>query len=205
MGLALALTACGSPDPAPDPIVGPVSAAPADSIPATTATGEAPAPTTAATTASAAEPESTSTSAGRCHTADLKVAVTADPAGGATSHHGDLLVFTNSSAHPCTLYGYPGVSFVAGDQGTQVGSAFTRSGGTRKTIQLAAGARAHATVVLVTTEVFDAADCKPVPVRGYRVYPPDETASIFVSRPQQACSVKGAGAGEVQPVATGPH
>lgn len=206
LGLALALTACGSSDPAPDPVAGPVSASPAGSIPATAATGDAPATTTPGTTpAKTAQPESTSAGSGRCHTADLKVAVAADPAGGATSHHGELLVFTNSSAHKCTLYGYPGVSFVAGDQGAQVGSAFTRNGGTRKMIQLAAGAKAHATIVLVTTEVFDAADCKPVQVRGYRIYPPDETASIFVSRPQKACSVKGSGAGEVQPVAAGTH
>lgn len=205
LGLTLALAACGSPDPAPDPIAGPVSAAPTDSIPATTATGSAPsgpAPSGSSSTATTV-PEATPAGTPRCHTGDLKISVTSDPAGGATSHHGEFLIFANSSTHKCSLYGYPGVSFVAGDQGSQTGSAFTRSGGTKKTITLAAGGKAHATIVLVTTEVFDKTDCKPVQVRGYRVYPPDEKASIFVSRPQTACSATGAGAGEVQPVTPG--
>jgi hypothetical protein len=206
--LAMALTACGSPDPAPDPVAGPVSAAPGDSIPATSATGAPPsdpAPTTTATTESTSAATSGGASAGtpRCHTADLKVSVTSDPAGGATNHHGEFLIFANSSAHKCTLYGYPGVSFVAGDQGAQVGAAFIRGGSGKKTITLAAGAKAHVTIVLVSTGVFEAADCKPVKVRGYRIYPPDETAAIFVSRPQTACSAKDAGTGEVQPVAPG--
>jgi hypothetical protein len=45
--------------------------------------------------------------------------------------------------------------------------------------------------------------CKPVPVRGCRVYPPDETAAVFVSAPQKACSVKNRGVGQVQPIAAG--
>jgi len=192
-GIALlslvALAACsspGSPSAAPTP-----SAAPATSVPATSATGAAP----ATSAASAGTP--------RCHTADLKVTDTPDPAGGAAGHHGEFLIFTNSSGHRCTLYGYPGVSFVAGDQGKQVGDAFSRSGGARKTITLAAGAAAHATIQLVTTGVYDEADCKPAQVRGYRIYPPDETAAVFVSRPQTVCSAKGKGVGQVHPIAAG--
>jgi hypothetical protein len=191
----LAVAACGSPGPKPEPI----SVSPSGNVPATTGTGSAP------STSPAASPGTEATSAGtpRCHTADLKVSVTPDPAGGATSHHGEFLIFTNSSGHKCTLYGYPGVSFVAGDQGVQVGSAFTRSGDASKTVTLAAGAKAHATIVLVATAVFDEADCKPVQARGYRIYPPGETAAIFVSRPQTACSATDAGTGEVQPVTPG--
>jgi hypothetical protein len=42
-----------------------------------------------------------------------------------------------------------------------------------------------------------------VAIRGFRVYPPDETAAVFVSQPQQACSVAGHGVGRVQPIASG--
>lgn len=192
-----ALAACGSNDPSPDPVAGPISAAPASGEPAAvSSTGSSPA---ASATAS---PRTESTSAGtpRCHTADLKLTVTADPGGGAAGRHGEFLTFANASSHPCTLYGFPGVSFVAGDQGTQVGDAFTRGGDAKQKITLTAGAKARATIVLVTPENFDAADCKPVQARGYRVYPPDETASIFVSRPQKACSAKGTGVGEVEPI-----
>jgi len=195
-GIALlslvALAACSSPSsPTAAPTPTTPSAAPPSTVPATTATGAAPA--------------TSATSAGtpRCHTADLKVTDTPDPAGGAAGHHGEFLIFTNSSGHKCTLYGYPGVSFVAGDQGKQVGDAFSRSGGTKKTITLAAGAAAHATILLVTTGVYDEADCKPTQVRGYRIYPPDETAAVFVSRPQTACSAKGAGVGQVHPITAG--
>ena len=195
-GIALlslvALAACSSPSsPTAAPTPTTPSAAPPSTVPATTATGAAPA--------------TSATSAGtpRCHTADLKVTDTPDPAGGAAGHHGEFLIFTNSSGHKCTLYGYPGVSFVAGDQGKQVGDAFSRSGGGAKTITLPAGKAAHATIQLVTTGVYDEADCRPEQVRGYRVYPPDETAAIFVSRPQTACSARGKGVGQVHAIAAG--
>jgi hypothetical protein len=49
-----------------------------------------------------------------------------------------------------------------------------------------------------TREPADA--CDPVAVRGFRVYPPDETTSVFVSQPQTACSAKGKGVGGVAPI-----
>lgn len=141
----------------------------------------------------------------RCHTADLRVSVQPDPDGGAMGHHGEDLLFTNTSGHRCTLYGYPGVSWVAGDDGSQVNDAFQRSGGPKKTVTLTAGSVAHATIILVTAEAYDDADCHPAQVRGYRVYPPDETASVFVSAPQTACAAKGTGVGQVQPISSGTH
>jgi hypothetical protein len=188
----LALSACTSPDPTP--------AASTPTASATAGTGAAP--------SAAPSPTVTPTTAAlngtpRCHTGDLKVADRPDPAGGTTGHHGEFLVFTNSSGHPCTLNGYPGVSFVPGDAGAQVGDAFSRGGGAKKTLTLADGGRAHAPILLVSPEAYDAAGCKPVEVRGYRIYPPDETAAIFVSRPQKACSAKGMGVGQVQPITGG--
>jgi Protein of unknown function (DUF4232) len=193
----LALTACSSPSStaaAPTPAT--------TTAPATIGTGDAP-PTSATPPGGTPATSAAVSGTPRCHTADLKVKDTPDPAGGATMHHGELLVFTNSSGHKCTLYGYPGVSFVAGAAGTQTGDAFSRSGGTKKTVTLAAGGTAHATIVLVSPGAYDTADCKPVDVRGYRIYPPDETAAIFVSLPQKACSAPGKGAGQVQPITAG--
>jgi hypothetical protein len=37
---------------------------------------------------------------------------------------------------------------------------------------------------------YDPADCAPVPVRGLRVYPPGDTASLFVPLEGTACSAK---------------
>ncbi|GGL10916.1 DUF4232 domain-containing protein [Mangrovihabitans endophyticus] len=140
---------------------------------------------------------------GRCHTSDLSIADAPDPNGGAAGSYGELLVFTNKSADACTLYGYPGVSWVAGDDGTRVNDPFQRSGGDRATLRLEPGEHAHATLVLVRAGNFGADDCKPAKVRGYRVYPPDETASIFVEKPQTVCSAKGKGLGQVRPLVAG--
>lgn len=112
-----------------------------------------------------------------------------------------MLRFKNTSNHPCTLYGYPGVSFVAGSQGTQVNTGFTREpAGTRPTVRLLPGRSGHTTIRIPQWQNYPADACDPVAVRGFRVYPPDETTSVFVSQPQTACSAKGKGVGGVAPI-----
>lgn len=138
----------------------------------------------------------------RCHTADLTVKAGASD--GATGTFHTNLVFTDKSGHSCTLYGYPGVSWVAGDNGAQVNDPFQRAGGTRRTITLAPGGQAHTVLITHNALNYPEDQCKPVDVRGYRVYPPDETAAIFVSAPGKACSVKGTNLGQVEAIAAGP-
>ena len=175
---------------------GPATTSPATTSPTTTG------PTSSAATSPAATTEQVNTATPRCHTADLKV--TSAYGDGATGHYSVNLRFTNRSAHTCTLYGYPGVSWVAGDKGTQVNDPFKRETATKKTITIKPGATAHSMLLEEQVAFFDAKTCKPVEVRGYRVYPPDETAAVFVSAPEKACSGKGTGVGEVYPVVTGP-
>jgi hypothetical protein len=137
----------------------------------------------------------------RCHTGNLKISVAADSGGAAAGSTYESLVFKNASGHACTLTGYPGVSYVAGDQGTQVNAPFARDAGeSRPTVRLLPGASAHATIQIPDYLNYPADLCKPVSIRGFRVYPPDETASVFVSQPQKACSVKGNGVGSVRPI-----
>ncbi|MEV4350649.1 DUF4232 domain-containing protein [Actinoplanes sp. NPDC049596] len=188
-GLVIALGGCGS--------GGDSSAAPA-----ATPSSAAPDTTTAPTTAPTAAPATSSAAPAvkACLSRNLEVTDEADEGGGAAGHHGELLVFANKGDGACTLYGYPGVSFVAGDQGKQVGSAFTRTPGTKKTVTLEPGDKARATILIADYLNVDAAACKPVQVRGYRVYPPNETASVFVAKPQTACSAPNEAAGQVQPV-----
>jgi hypothetical protein len=126
---------------------------------------------------------------------------TGDAAAG--TYHTDL-VFTDKSKHSCTLYGYPGVSWVTGDNGTQVNDPFQRNAGTKKTITLAPGGQAHAVLITHSAPNYPTEKCNPVSVRGYRIYPPDETASIFVSSPQTECSIKGVNLGQVLPISSGP-
>jgi hypothetical protein len=178
--------------------------------PATSDTGSAPSTPTSSPTTTTTTTTKTSGASGqgagtaRCHSADLKIVWKVDPGGGAAGSQGSYLIFTNTSGRTCTLYGFPGVSFVAGDQGTQVGSAFQRNEGTKKkTVSVAPGKTAYSQLVLVNASVFDKADCKAVQARGFRVYPPEETAAVFVSQSQTACSLPGKGVGVVWPIVAG--
>jgi hypothetical protein len=92
---------------------------------------------------------------------------------------------------------------VAGAQGTQVNLPFTRTDAPQSTVRLAAGAKAHAIIIQAQYLNFPAATCKPVSIRGYRVYPPDEKAAVFVSAPQKVCSAENQGVGQVFPIAKG--
>jgi hypothetical protein len=98
------------------------------------------------------------------------------------NHTGLQLRNVGSSA--CLLYGYPGVSWVAGADGHQVGTAAVRepdvSGSAEKTVTLAPGAIASAPLDIVDAAAIPRSECKPVPVRGLRVYPPGEQAALFL-------------------------
>jgi len=98
------------------------------------------------------------------------------------NHTGLQLLNAGSSA--CTLYGYPGVAWVAGADGHQVGAAAVRqadsAGSAEKTVTLAPGAVASAPLDIVDAAVYSPSECKPVPVRGLRVYPPGQTAALFI-------------------------
>jgi hypothetical protein len=177
----------------------------AGAAPATSAAGDpsdgaggAPATSTGAGGGAApTKPASTS----RCRTGDLKLSVgEGDGAAGTTYAP---LIFKNVSDHTCTLSGFPGVSWVTGNDGHQVNVPFARADAAQSTATLAAGAVGHATLATHDVSFYDAAQCKPVSVRGLRVYPPDESKSIFVPLAAKACSVNGINKGTVSPIAKG--
>ncbi|MDR7326044.1 MULTISPECIES: DUF4232 domain-containing protein [Catenuloplanes] len=160
-------------------------------------TAEASGSASAVPEVSAATAAANPSEPGRCHTADLTVTINETRGGGAAGHHGETLTFTNVSAQACTIQGYPGVSFVTGDEGTQVGADFAREGDPKK-VTLKPGDSARSDLLLADP---GAARCKATETRGFRVFPPDETAAIFVSSPQQACTEKDKGVGKVRPLA----
>jgi hypothetical protein len=82
------------------------------------------------------------------------------------------------------------VSYVAGDDGHQVGPAAFRDGATGKAISLTPGKTVFAPVGFVQVRNYDPAVCKPTSVRGLRVYPPHEYNSMFVSAPGTGCAGK---------------
>jgi hypothetical protein len=63
---------------------------------------------------------------------------------------------------------------------------------------------ADAVLATHAVQIYPIAECKPVAVRGLRVYPPDETAAVFIAGNTTACSVNGVGRGRVRPLAAGP-
>jgi Protein of unknown function (DUF4232) len=108
-------------------------------------------------------------------------------AGMSQNHTGLQLRNTGSSA--CTLYGYPGVSWVRGAQGLQTGAAAVRQpdpGGSEGVVTLAPGALASAPLDIVDAAVIPPSECKPVPVRGLRIYPPGQKAALFLPLPTAA-------------------
>jgi hypothetical protein len=55
-------------------------------------------------------------------------------------------------------------------------------------VVLRPGGKAQALVQFVQVANFDAAVCQPTPVRGLRVYPPGDTASLFVAADGTGCA-----------------
>jgi Protein of unknown function (DUF4232) len=152
-----------------------------------------PSPGTGPTGANPTSPVRTSaagpTAAGgtpNCGTGELRGAL--GPAEGAAGSTIAPLVLTNIGTRTCELRGFPGVSYVAGDDGHQVGPAAAMSGPRGGEVVLKPGAAAAAQLQMVNVANFDAAVCRPTPVRGLRVYPPGDTASLYVERAGTGCA-----------------
>lgn len=150
----------------------------------TTTTPATTAPPAATTTA----PISTAPSGPQaCATAELTLSL-GQPNGAAGSTY-VTLTLTNVGASTCTVDGYPGVSYVSGSNGTQVGASAQRDPASpSSTVTLPHGQSAHSQVRIVNPYDFNAAACKITPVQGFRIYPPGQTTAGFVRDPGNACS-----------------
>jgi hypothetical protein len=101
------------------------------------------------------------------------------------------------------MYGHPGVSFVTGASGSEINDPAQWASGPVATVAVAPGQAAHADLLLTQVANFPASACHPISAAGIRVYPPDETAAVFVASPQQVCSVRGTGVAQVYPIQAG--
>jgi hypothetical protein len=128
-------------------------------------------------------------SASGCRTSHLVVWVepTGDAAAGSTYV---TLKFTNQSGHACTLTGYPGVSALD-LRGRALGSPASRDPSTKRTVRLANGATASATLRIAFAGNFSPSTCGRRAAAALRVYPPDQTAAKTVPIPFEACSRAG--------------
>lgn len=114
-----------------------------------------------------------------CTTPQLDISLTNEQ-GAAGSRLADIL-FTNAAGEPCSLTGFPGVSAVTNDDGTQLGRAAEREAGLdTATVTLNPGESARAGLKMTVVGIIDPATCQPQSADGLRVYPPGETASAFI-------------------------
>jgi hypothetical protein len=124
-----------------------------------------------------------------CKSANLTATTDASGGGAAGSVYLQLIL-TNSGAEPCLLKGYPGVSLTAGATGDPIGAAATRDDTTPVSDVVLAPGRSG-TATLRYTQASNYPDCIRTPAAGFRIYPPEDTASLFVADPRDACSNTG--------------
>jgi Protein of unknown function (DUF4232) len=166
----------------------------------TTSSGSGPAasgaPATSSATGTPAQASSPSASAptapsapAACATSGLQVSVPVSKGNAAAGSSYYPIDFANTSGASCTLYGYPGVSFVSGIGGSQIGIPATRNPTTPKQlITLAPSQTAHAELQVVDAENYPPADCGLVTAHWLKIYPPNQTAPLYVSFTAKACT-----------------
>ena len=116
-----------------------------------------------------------------CATSVLKAVM--GPASGAAGSAYVPIRFTNHSSTGCTLFGYPGVSFVTGPAGSQVGNAASRTplpAGPAHLVTLAPGAVANAVLQIADTGNYPRSTCQPASGPYLRIYPPGQTAALYL-------------------------
>jgi hypothetical protein len=159
----------------------------------TAATSTSPAPSASSSAPPVAVPSSSSASPAvvggvpACPNGSLKVTqgIGQGYAGGVY----EVIDFTNTSGSTCTLYGYPGVSLVSGPPYVQLGLAAKRSTNTAVTlVTLAPGDVANALLQIVDALNFPTATCSPAAATDLQVYPPGQTAAVYLPNQSEACS-----------------
>ncbi|HXB47628.1 MAG TPA: DUF4232 domain-containing protein [Streptosporangiaceae bacterium] len=162
------------------------SAAPAQSATSSpSSTASAPGATTsAAGTAATSTPASQSGTAS-CLASDLQAQLGASQGTAGTIYQ--VIELTNTSASDCTLFGYPGVSFVTSEGGSQVGAPATRNPAVKATqLTLAPGDKAN--VLLAIHDAGAYPDCRLTSADWLRIYPPGDYGSLYVQYKAQTCA-----------------
>jgi hypothetical protein len=158
--------------------------------------GGAPATKTVTTTvtpsaspSSSADPSPSSTAAPACATSILHLRL--GQSNGAAGSTIVPLEFINESSQACTLYGFPGVSFVTKVGGGQIGNPASRDPASAASqVTLAASGRAHALLQVAVAQNYPAAKCHPVTAHWLQVYPPGQTAPLYLNFTSSTCTAK---------------
>ncbi|MDT8910306.1 DUF4232 domain-containing protein [Amycolatopsis sp. PS_44_ISF1] len=184
---ALLLSACGG-GGTTTASGGSSSPAPTSSTPPATTASSSPSTPASSPSASGGAPGNPAPvqDNGLCKADDVTLSLGQGDAGAGSSYR--PLDIKNTSSKPCTIQGFPGVSYVGGNDGQQIGPAAVRAGDKGEAIRLNPGQTAAADLQFVNVRNFDPDTCKPTAVKGLRVYLPQETASKFLPDPGTGCS-----------------
>lgn len=144
---------------------------------------------TVSASASAAENTAASRLA-NCTTSQLR-AWMGVPGGAAAGTSYTEMELSNVGTTTCRLYGFPGVSALNAN-GAQVGNpAGWDLSGTLATVVLTPGATSHFQLGFADVYNYPAGICRPVATTTLRIYPPNQTASLRLPFPGEACSKSG--------------
>lgn len=116
------------------------------------------------------------------------------------------LDFTNTSATPCRLAGFPVVTLATSRDGKQVGIAATADMSlAARALSLGAGQTAHIWLKILDVMNLPASQCQPVGAAGLRVALPGQSAATFISHALTTCAkvVPGADILTVEPFRLG--
>jgi hypothetical protein len=169
-GVGLFLTACSS-------------SSLSSTTTSTARTGTAPtspAPTSTSTTAGSSTTSTSSVAKTYgCSTTDLNISL-GGPNGTAGAIH-YVITFRNTGSSPCSLFGYPGVSFLAAD-GSQIGSSAQRTSGVGvASVALAPGALAYSGLSVTDPGIPPCSSAGTA--TQVRVFPPGETHAALAVPP----------------------
>jgi hypothetical protein len=140
--------------------------------------------TSAASTGAASTPAAPTGTAG-CLASGLQAQLGGSQGTAGTIYQ--VIVLTNTSASNCTLYGYPGVSFVTSEGGNQVGAPATRNPAVKATqLTLSPGSKANLQLAIHDAGAYP--DCRLTSVDWLRIYPPGDYGSLYVQYKAQTCA-----------------
>lgn len=211
--LALAGSIAGCSGTAPSSSSAPAASTPTDSgassssAPGVSAPATTPSPSQGGASSGAGNPNAASSPANPgpqpCSSRYLR----ADP-GTAEGAAGSLYLtikFVNLNTVPCTLYGYPGVSLGAGTPVTQVGAAADRAPGSAKTVVLLQPQGVASALLRITQALnYPSANCGPVSTSWIQIFPPGQTAPLYMSYKSTGCSKDGVHLLTIDVVKSGP-
>ncbi len=162
------------------------SSSPAAATPAQAASAT---PTPAGGGSSARATPSAGTAA--CATASLKATVDSGAGGAAAGSTYYPVNLANTGSSSCSLFGYPGVSWVTSPSGSQIGRPATRNPAvTPAAVVLAPGQTAHVTLQVVDALNYSKSTCQPVTAHWLKIFPPGQFTALYVKFSALTCSAK---------------